>query len=304
FNSHLISRDHLSAEFGALNSGEHDQLLVPIGHFGQRERAASLRDGFYDEHSGHDRRAGKVADKKRLIDGDVLDRHDALLAREVDDAVDEQHRVAMRKNPHDVVDVVADVLGCWILGDFSGFSHLWRVVRLHGIASRGLRFTERHAGLLEGELYFIAHAELSEEPLFRRWFGKPKSSTFSTTGNERHAAIADELSFFMIRMPTPPRTLQLRSFRQRQSAILDTIEQLVTLESPSDVKAAVDRVATVLTSRFAQLGGKIRIHPAEKFGNHLQVDFQGKSGGKPLLLLGHMDTVYPVGTISKMPFRV
>jgi len=108
----------------------------------------------------------------------------------------------------------------------------------------------------------------------------------------------------MIRMPTPPRTLQLRSFRQRQSAILDTIEQLVTLESPSDVKAAVDRVATVLTSRFEQLGGKIRIHPAEKFGNHLQVDFQGKSGGKPLLLLGHMDTVYPVGTISKMPFRV
>jgi glutamate carboxypeptidase len=104
-------------------------------------------------------------------------------------------------------------------------------------------------------------------------------------------------------MPRPPRTVQLRFFRQRQAAILDTIEQLVTLESPSDVKAAVDRVATVLASRFEQLGGTIRIHPGEKFGNHLQVDFRGESGEKPLLLLGHMDTVYPVGTISKMPFR-
>jgi glutamate carboxypeptidase len=105
-------------------------------------------------------------------------------------------------------------------------------------------------------------------------------------------------------MPTPPRSLQLSSFRQRQSAILDTIEQLVTLESPSDVKAAVDRVCTVLASRFEQLSGKIRIHAGEKFGNHLQVDFPAESGEKPLLLLGHMDTVYPVGTISKMPFRL
>ena len=110
-------------------------------------------------------------------------------------------------------------------------------------------------------------------------------------------------AFPTIRMTTPPRNLQLRFFRQGQSAILDTIEQLVTLESPSDVKAAVDRVGTVLASRFEQLGGKVRIHPEEKFGNHLQVDFQGESGQKPFLLLGHMDTVYPVGTILKMPFR-
>jgi len=87
--------------------------------------------------------------------------------------------------------------------------------------------------------------------------------------------------------------------------MLDTIEQLVTLESPSDVKAAVDRLSTVLASRFGELGGKVKVHPAEKFGNHLQVDFLGKaSSRKPILLLGHMDTVYPIGIISKMPFRM
>ena len=104
-------------------------------------------------------------------------------------------------------------------------------------------------------------------------------------------------------MTIPKASDQLHYFRRQQSAILDTIEQLVTIESPSDVKATVDRVSTVLASRFEQLGGKVRVHTAEKFGNHLQVDFSGKSCPKPLLLLGHMDTVYPVGTISKMPFR-
>lgn len=118
-------------------------------------------------------------------------------------------------------------------------------------------------------------------------------------------------------MTTPSANAQLRHFQQQKSAILDTIEQLVTLESPSDVKAAVDRVSTVLASRFGELGGKVTVHRAEKFGNHLQVDFRGEKlpyfsqktrqmghPQKPVLLLGHMDTVYPVGTISKMPFRV
>src|SRR5258708_3050755 len=130
-------------------------------------------------------------------------------------------------------------------------------------------------------------------------------------------------------MNIPRASEQLRYFRRQQAAILDTIEQLVTLESPSDVKASVDRVSTVLASRFRELGGKVTIHPAEKFGNHLQADFGigershflqkrremghprevENSGGlknpsKPILLLGHMDTVYPVGTIAKMPFRV
>ncbi|HET8825731.1 MAG TPA: M20 family metallopeptidase [Terriglobales bacterium] len=118
-------------------------------------------------------------------------------------------------------------------------------------------------------------------------------------------------------MRTKP-AAQLRYFRQQRSAILDTIEQLVTLESPSDVKAAIDRVSTVLASRFGELGGKVTLHKAEKFGNHLQVEFRGERlphfsqkkrremghPQKPILLLGHMDTVYPVGTISKMPFRV
>lgn len=106
-------------------------------------------------------------------------------------------------------------------------------------------------------------------------------------------------------MSIPPPSEQLRHFRKQQPQIVETIRQLVDIESPSDVKQAIDRLGTVLASRFAELGGRVRFHPQEKAGKHLQVDFKGAASGgqKPLLLLGHLDTVYPIGTISKMPCR-
>ena len=107
-------------------------------------------------------------------------------------------------------------------------------------------------------------------------------------------------------MPMPSPAEQLRYFRKQQTHMVETISQLVEIESPSDVKAAVDRLGAVLASRFDDIGGKVSFHSAEKVGNQLQVDFavSGVGKRKPLLLLGHMDTVYPIGTISKMPCRV
>lgn len=106
-------------------------------------------------------------------------------------------------------------------------------------------------------------------------------------------------------MPLPTPSQQLAYFQKRRRQILDTIQQLVEIESPSDVKAAVDRLGTVVASRFGELGGKLKIHRAEQFGNHLQIDFRGGSRNvRPVLLLGHMDTVYAIGTISKMSYRV
>lgn len=112
-----------------------------------------------------------------------------------------------------------------------------------------------------------------------------------------HSAFSD------MNIPNPAE--QLQYFRKRQNEIVDTIQQLVEIESPSDVKASVDRLGTVLASRFGELGAKVKVHRAEKFGNHLEIRFGARvRGSKPSLLLGHMDTVYPIGTISRMPFRV
>jgi glutamate carboxypeptidase len=86
--------------------------------------------------------------------------------------------------------------------------------------------------------------------------------------------------------------------------MIAAVRELVEIESPTDNKAAADRLGEVIAQKFAALGGKVRIHPARNFGNHVQVDFAGKSGTKPVLLLGHYDTVHPVGTLASMPCRV
>ncbi len=97
---------------------------------------------------------------------------------------------------------------------------------------------------------------------------------------------------------------RLTYFNERRNEIVSTIRELVESESPSDNKAAVDRVSEAVAQKFTQLGGEVRIHPAKDFGNHLQVDLPGNSTDKPILLLGHYDTVYPLGTLATMPCRV
>lgn len=97
---------------------------------------------------------------------------------------------------------------------------------------------------------------------------------------------------------------RLAYFNRRRDQIVATIRELVEIESPSDNKAAVDRLSEAVALKFAALGGKVRIHRANDFGNHMQVDFARKAGGKPVLLLGHYDTVYPLGTLSSMPCRI
>ena len=96
----------------------------------------------------------------------------------------------------------------------------------------------------------------------------------------------------------------LRDFESRQPEIVETIRQLVEIESPSDNKPAVDRLGTMLAGRFEKLGGHAMFHRVPNFGDHLQVDFAGKRDAKPVLLLGHLDTVYPLGTLSTMRCRI
>lgn len=93
--------------------------------------------------------------------------------------------------------------------------------------------------------------------------------------------------------------------QSRQPQILDLLQLLVELESPSDDKAAVDRCVDLAAGRAESIGGRVRRHRQREFGDHLEVGF-GRAGrsAKPIMLLGHLDTVWPMGTLEKMPFRV
>jgi glutamate carboxypeptidase len=99
-------------------------------------------------------------------------------------------------------------------------------------------------------------------------------------------------------------TRRLRYLEERGQQITETVRQLVEVESPSDNKPAVDRLGALLAGRFEALGGHAKFHRTQNFGDHLQVDFPGKDSGKPVLLLGHLDTVYPMGTLVTMPCRI
>jgi glutamate carboxypeptidase len=91
--------------------------------------------------------------------------------------------------------------------------------------------------------------------------------------------------------------------RQHQAEMLALLQQMVEIESPSDDKAAVDHMGTFLAREFERLGAKVTSYPQKEAGNHLKAEFRG-GAGKPVLLLGHFDTVWPMGTLAQMPFRV
>ena len=83
--------------------------------------------------------------------------------------------------------------------------------------------------------------------------------------------------------------------------ILETTEMLVRLESPSTDKGAVDRCGAELARRLGALGADVEILPQVERGDHLRARFAGT--GRPMLILGHFDTVWPVGTLARMPVR-
>lgn len=104
--------------------------------------------------------------------------------------------------------------------------------------------------------------------------------------------------------PKTPSFDRLEYFQSRQDALLQTIREFVEIESPSDNKPAADRMGAYLAQKFAVLGGRPHLHRAEQFGDNLQIDFPGSANVRPVLLLGHFDTVYPFGTLSTMPCRI
>ena len=91
--------------------------------------------------------------------------------------------------------------------------------------------------------------------------------------------------------------------QQHEGEMLSLLRKMVEIESPSDDKAAVDGMGAFLAEEFEHLGGQVTFYPQEVAGNHLKIEFGGNSG-KPVLLLGHFDTVWPLGTLAKMPFRM
>lgn len=87
----------------------------------------------------------------------------------------------------------------------------------------------------------------------------------------------------------------------QQPWLLDTIGALARIESPSDDKAAVDRCGAELAARLAAVGARVERLPQNARGDHLRATVGDR--GRQVMLLGHFDTVWPIGSIDRMPLR-
>jgi glutamate carboxypeptidase len=98
----------------------------------------------------------------------------------------------------------------------------------------------------------------------------------------------------------------LRETRKREGEMVRLIGRFVRCESPSHDKAAVDRFGAMVAREWRRRGANVKILRQRLRGDHLRVEMaaEARRDYGQILVLGHLDTVYPVGTIAKMPFRV
>ena len=102
--------------------------------------------------------------------------------------------------------------------------------------------------------------------------------------------------------------------RNEKPAMIETMKQLVSIESGSGDREGLDRISSLIADRLKALGGAVElVEPGadsyrmfdtpEKIGRMVLARFQG-SGKKKILLIAHMDTVYLRGMLALQPFRI
>ena len=98
--------------------------------------------------------------------------------------------------------------------------------------------------------------------------------------------------------------LVLASVEDRSNWIRDSLRTLVCQESPTEDRAAVNTAVALVEDMARPLGGRAKRHRQKEFGDILELRFGPvRSRRKPLILLGHLDTVWPMGTLKTMPWR-
>jgi glutamate carboxypeptidase len=101
--------------------------------------------------------------------------------------------------------------------------------------------------------------------------------------------------------------------RAQKGPLLETLKELVSIESGSRDFEGLEKIGNALAARFKKLGAQVEmVEPSdiykmedtpERIGRMVRATFTG-DGKKRILLIAHMDTVYPRGLLEKQPFRV
>ncbi|MDR3635885.1 MAG: M20 family metallopeptidase [Isosphaeraceae bacterium] len=93
--------------------------------------------------------------------------------------------------------------------------------------------------------------------------------------------------------------------RPRRAEMVERLRSYVAHESPSRDKPALDALAGIVRARLEAIGADVEIIPNMTGGDHVRAHWRTAAGeGPPALILGHFDTVWPHGTLARLPFKV
>jgi glutamate carboxypeptidase len=97
----------------------------------------------------------------------------------------------------------------------------------------------------------------------------------------------------------------IEDVQQRQDALLASLEHIVRLESPSTDKGAVDKLVHYLRAECEQRGATIESHDLADWGDLTVASWPGTGNADgQILVMTHIDTVWPIGTIDRLPWSV
>lgn len=94
----------------------------------------------------------------------------------------------------------------------------------------------------------------------------------------------------------------LTFLKDQEDAMFALLEEIVNIDSGTYIEGGTDRVGEVLRKAYEEEGFHVKTHTGGEYGVHLQIR-ASKDAMPHLLIVGHMDTVFPEGTAKKRPFR-
>ncbi len=104
-------------------------------------------------------------------------------------------------------------------------------------------------------------------------------------------------------MPALDTVALLAYLESRRPTLIEHLRQLVVQESPSEDPSSINAASSLVEKWALEMGGRAKYHRQKTCGDVLELRFGPKhSAKKPILVLGHLDTVWPVGTLAHMPW--
>lgn len=93
-------------------------------------------------------------------------------------------------------------------------------------------------------------------------------------------------------------------FRTQGDALLTTLREMVEIETPTLEPERVNKLGEYVQGKLRMLGAEVELDRQAERGHNVLGRFGTNQGNEAILMIGHMDTVFPAGTLAQRPFRV